>query len=242
MSKTAIVTGSSRGIGAAVAQRLAADGFDIAVCCVNRQEDAQNVCRIIRENGRNAQFYRFDVANYGECEEAVNTVTRDFGRIDALINNGGIALYKMINDTDDDEYDRVMDVNMKGVFNMTKAVLPHMIHRKSGKIVNISSMWGVVGGSCESVYSASKAAVIGFTKASAKELGPSGINVNCVAPGVIRTEMLDGLSESTLEALREETSLCRLGTPQDIANVVSFLVSKNADFISGQVISADGGL
>lgn len=242
MSRTAIVTGASRGIGKAIAMRLAHDGYDIAVCCHEQLGAADDVCEEIRSLGRYSEHYCFDVSDPKAAGDAVAKIHNDFGGINALVNNGGIALYKMISDTDDDEFDRVMNVNMKGVFNMTRAVLPEMVSRKSGAVVNISSMWGIVGGSCEAVYSASKAAVIGFTKAAAKELGPSGIRVNCIAPGVIRTDMLGSLSSETLDDLCDETPLCRLGEPNDVASVAAFLLSNDARFITGQVINADGGM
>lgn len=239
MNKTVVITGAARGIGAAAALKLAGDGYNVAVCCHKNADKAQKIAEKI---GSNAKVYCFDVADIDACESAVSEILHDFGAIYALVNNAGIALYKMVNDTTDADVDSVMNVNFKGTFNMTKAVLPAMIGAKRGSIVNVSSMWGVTGGSCESVYSASKAAVIGFTKAVAKEVGLSGIRVNCVAPGVILTDMTANLSSDDLSALKDETPLNRIGTPEDVADTIGFLVSDNARFITGQVLNVDGGM
>jgi 3-oxoacyl-[acyl-carrier protein] reductase len=171
----------------------------------------------------------------------VQRVIDVFGRIDVLVNNAGIAQSKMFTDLTADDWDAMFDVNVKGAFHCCQSVLPGMISRKSGCILNVSSIWGLVGASCETHYSAAKAAVIGLTKALAKELGPSGIRVNAVAPGVIDTDMIAGLDDETREALKEETPLCRLGTAEDVAQTIRFLTSDSAGFITGQVISPNGG-
>ena len=169
-------------------------------------------------------------------------ITDTFGQPDVLINNAGVSSQQLFTDVTEEEYDRIMDTNLKGPFLCTKEVLPGMIYRKSGCIINISSMWGQVGGSCETIYSASKAGLIGLTKALAKEEGPSGIRVNCIAPGVIDTKMNAMHSEETMQALKEETPLERIGTPQDIANAALFLASDQASFITGQVLGVNGGM
>jgi 3-oxoacyl-[acyl-carrier protein] reductase len=173
---------------------------------------------------------------------AVEKMAEKIGDIDILINNAGISRINLFTDISEQEWDDIFDVNIKGMFLVTRAFLPGMIRRKYGKIINISSMWGVTGGSCEVHYSASKAAVIGFTKALAKEEGPSGINVNCIAPGVIETEMNAQLDDEAKRELCEETPLMRLGKPEEIANAALFLASDAASFITGQVICSDGGI
>ena len=164
-----------------------------------------------------------------------------FGSADILINNAGIAQQKLFTDITDDDFTRMFDINVRGVFNCCRAALPYMIHKKHGRIINISSMWGVCGASCEVHYSASKAAVIGMTKALAKEVGPSGITVNCIAPGLIDTPMNANLSKETINELCEETPVGRIGTPEDIANAALFLASDSSSFITGQVLGVDGG-
>jgi 3-oxoacyl-[acyl-carrier protein] reductase len=164
------------------------------------------------------------------------------GDVDILVNNAGIARQELFTDISPETWRRIFAVNVDGAFNCCQLALPHMIHEKRGKIINISSMWGITGGSCETAYSASKAAIIGLTKALAKELGPSGIQVNCVAPGVIDTDMNNNLTAEDMEALRQETPAGRIGAPEDVAAAVAFLASAGGDFITGQVISVDGGM
>lgn len=239
--KTALVTGASRGIGRAIALQLAADGYAVALHCVQALDAAQEVCdEITLRNGR-AKIYCCDIADGDAVEQMVRQITADFGAIDVLVNNAGIAQQKLFTDITPAEWQRMMAVHVDGAYYTCHACLPDMIRQHSGVIVNIASMWGQVGASCEVHYSTAKAALIGMTKALAKEVGPAGVRVNCVAPGVIQTDMLAELDEETLSALAEETPLCRLGTPQDIAAAVSFLVSDNAAFITGQVLAPNGG-
>ena len=178
--------------------------------------------------------------------EAVNLTTKkikeDFGRIDLLVCNAGIAQQKLFTDITDSDWNHMLGTNLTGVFNMCRAVIPEMVRKKEGKIINVSSMWGQTGASCEVHYSAAKAGVIGLTKALAKELAPSGITVNAVAPGVISTDMLSGFSQAELEQLRQEIPLGRLGTPQDVADAVAFLSSEGASYITGQVLAVNGGI
>lgn len=231
--KTVLITGGSRGIGAACVEKFAKEGYKVFFFYKSSEEKAKEL-----EQKTGAVGIKCDISNSAEVKQAVNRT----GNIDILINNAGISHISLFTDTEEKDWDRVFNVNIKGMYIVTKEVLPYMINRKYGKIVNISSMWGVTGGSCEVCYSASKAAVIGFTKALAKEEGPSGINVNCIAPGVIETEMNAHLSDEDKIALADETPLMRFGTPNEIADTVYFLCSDVSSFITGQVICADGGM
>ncbi|MBQ9097429.1 MAG: 3-oxoacyl-ACP reductase FabG [Clostridia bacterium] len=241
MKKTVFITGASRGIGRAAALCFAKNDFGVAICYNKNLAAANEVLAEITALGGNAAVFKADVSNMAEISAAVQGAKKTFGTIDVLINNAGIAQQKVFSDITEEDWDNMFDINVKGMFNCCKCTLDDMIDKKCGKIINISSIWGIAGASCEVHYSAAKAAVIGFTKALAKELAPSGICVNCVAPGVIKTDMLASFDECALAALSEETPLGRLGTPEDIANVLLFLASDKADFITGQVISPNGG-
>lgn len=237
MNKTVLITGASRGIGYSTAQLFAVNGWNTAV---NYLHTLEPVMALAKQYG-NVLPVQADVSKRDEVERMTEQVMRTFGKIDLLVNNAGIAQQKLFTDITDDDWEQMFDVNVKSVFYCCQAVLPGMIARKSGKIINISSVWGEKGASCEVHYSASKAAVIGLTKALAKEEGLSGITVNCVTPGVIDTDMNGHLDEETLSSLQEETPLGRLGTPQDVAQMIYFLASDAADFITGQVIGVNGG-
>lgn len=232
--KTALITGASGGIGAAIAVRFAEDGFvPILHSC------SQDVSSTAQALGGMA--VRADLAKISEIESMISEILGHFGRVDVLVNNAGISVSGLLTDIGAAQRRHIFDVNVLGAIECTRLLLPQMIHRKSGCILNISSMWGQVGASCEVDYSAAKAALIGFTKALAQETAPSGIRVNCIAPGVIRTPMLDCYDEPTLADLAEETPLGRLGTPEDIAGAAAFLCSDAASFITGQVLGVNGG-
>ena len=236
--KTVVITGSSRGIGAATAKLFAENGFNVCVNYFHSEKAAKELTASLPS----AVAVKADISKKADAVALIEAATETFGHVDVLVNNAGIALPpQLVTDVSDADYDRVFDINMKGVHNTVSAVLPQMVNRKSGNIVNISSLWGVVGGSCETVYTASKAAVIGYTRALAKELGPSGIRVNCVAPGFIRTEMNARFSEEEIASFAEETPLCRVGDPQDVAKAVFFLATDMSDFITGQTLCVDGG-
>ena len=238
--KVALVTGASGGIGKAIALSLAQNGYAVALGCRNIAA-AKAVAEEILQAGGKAMVCPADVANAQEVEAMV-AAAGTMGRIELLVPAAGIAYQNLFQYTDEDTYDRIMDTNVKGAYLAAKAVLPQMIRAGRGNIVFLSSMWGEVGASCEVVYSASKAALIGMTKALAKEVGPAGIRVNCVTPGVIRTPMTEVLGEDTLSALAEETPLGRIGTPREIADAVLFLAGDSAAFITGQVLGVSGGL
>lgn len=231
MKKIALVTGAGRGIGKAIANRLKEDGF--LVIANTKQTPITDTENLIG--------YQADVTSEQQVNQMVAEIISRYGKIDVLVNNAGIADQKLFGDITSSDWDNMMNHNLKSMFLVTKAVLPYMIHEKCGKIVNISSIWGISGASCEVHYSAAKAGVIGFTKALAKEVALSGIYVNCVAPGVIKTDMLNSFSSEDLAALAEETPLQRLGTPEDIAAAVSFFAGNQSDFITGQVLSPNGG-
>lgn len=242
MGKVALVTGASRGIGRAVALRLAKMGYDIAVCYHTAADQANAFVEQLRNDGHTAMAFSCDVSDHMSVEALATAVTQQMGEVSVLINNAGIAQQKLFTDLSYEEWDRMIGVHLNGTFHTCRAFLPQMIRRHEGVIVNISSMWGQVGGSCEVHYSAAKAGVIGLTKALAKEVGPAGVRVNCVAPGVILTDMMAGFDNDTLRELAEEAPLMRLGTPNDVANAVAFLVSDEASFITGQIIAPNGGM
>ena len=232
MGKNALVTGSSRGIGAAAVRRLAADGWAVSVH-YNKSEAA--ALALAAELGVRA--IRADVADPAQ----VSALFAAAGPVDLLVCNAGAAEYGLLTDTDEDAWRRLLAVNLDGAYRCCRAAIPHMVREKAGNIILISSVWGVYGASCEAAYSASKAALIGLTKALAKELGPSGIRVNCVAPGVIDTDMLARFDFADRQALVDETPLGRLGTPEDVAELIAFLASDRASFITGQVVACSGG-
>ena len=241
MTKTVLITGSSRGIGRAAAVVFAKNGYNVAVNYNKSSEEAENLCSELEQLGVKAKTFQCDVADKSTVNEMIKQIEADLGQITVLVNNAGIAEQALFSDITEEMWDRMFDVNVKGAYNCTQAVLSHMIHNKYGRIINVSSMWGISGASCEVHYSASKAALIGFTKALAKEVGLSGITVNCVAPGVIATEMNGHLSEDIIEELKDETPLNRIGTPEDVAEAIFFLASDKASFITGQTLSVDGG-
>lgn len=239
--KTAIITGASRGIGKCTAELFARNGYNVIINYNSSEKEAKGLENKLLSEGLNVSAYKADVSKSYKVDEMINYCIEKYGKIDVLVNNAGISQDKLFTDITDEEWEKMMSVNVTGVFNCTRAALKHMIWEKSGKIINISSMWGVVGGSCEVHYSTSKAAVIGMTKALAKEVGPSNITVNAIAPGVILTDMSLYYGDEVLEELRQETPLMKNGQPEDIANMALYLASDKADFITGQVFNVNGG-
>lgn len=235
MAKTVLITGASRGIGRAAALLFGEKGWQVAVNYRENKAEAEKVARAV--GGIAVQA---DISDYNQAEAMVQTVAERFGQIDVLVNNAGIAQQKLFTDITEQDWETMFNVNIKGMFHCTKAAVRDMIRRKQGSIINLSSIWGITGASCEVHYSASKAAVIGFTKALAKELGPSNITVNCVAPGVIATDMNANLDEEAYSQLKEETPLGRIGSPEEVAEAIFHLAA--ARFTTGQVISPNGGI
>lgn len=238
----ALITGGSRGIGACIAQTLAKSGYTVVINYNSSEQKAHELVMKLSEQGYKAFALKADVGDCQQVNDMMTKIEKDFGGVDVLVNNAGIAQQKLFTDITSEDFDKMFNTNVKGVFNCCKGVLHYMINKKNGCIINISSMWGQVGGSCEVHYSASKAAVIGLTKALAKEIGLSGIRVNCVCPGVINTEMNSHLDEQTMQELKEETPLNAIGQPQDIADMVEFLCSEKAKFVTGQIVGVNGGM
>jgi len=239
--KVAVITGSSRGIGRTTAIEFAKNGYSVVVNYNKSKQEAEKVVSEIRNFGQDALLFKADVSDFKEANDLINFAIKEFGKIDVLVNNAGISLQKIFQDVTESEWENLFKVNVWSVFNCCAAVANHMISRKKGKIVNVSSIWGITGASMEAHYSASKAAIIGFTKSLAKELGPSGIHVNCVAPGVIDTEM-NSFNEKIMEELKNEIPLKKIGSARNIAETILFLASEKSDFITGQTISPNGGL
>lgn len=241
-SRVVWITGSSRGIGAAMARKFAANGDVVIISYCHSEKDALLLQEEIRKQGGQAYVVKVDVSNHEEVSRAFCTIERMAGSVDVLIHNAGISQQKMFQDLTDEDWRQMMGVHLDGAFYTIREVLPSMISQKYGQILLISSMWGVSGGSCEVHYSAAKAALIGLTKALAKEVGLSGVRVNCLAPGVIQTDMNRMHSPETMAQLAEETPLGHLGVPMDVAEAAWFLTSDQAGFITGQTLSVDGGI
>ncbi len=240
-NKSVVITGGSRGIGRACAITFAKHGYNVLVGYNKNKAAAEETLAAVSSYGVKCAAFCADISKRDEARRLISKAMFEFGKIDVLVNNAGIARAALMTDVTEEDFSQLFSTNVGGAFFVSQAAIPEMINEGGGKIINISSMWGQVGASCETLYSSTKAAVIGLTKAMAKELAPSRITVNCVAPGVIDTDMNACYDEDTMEDLREKTPLSRLGTPEDVANAVYFLASEQADFITGEVIAVNGG-
>ena len=240
-NKTAVITGASRGIGRAIAETFAKNGYNVVINYNNSKNAAIELKKSLTSQGYECEIFKADVGNHAQAAALIDFCMEKYKRIDTLINNAGISQIKLFTDITPDEWNTMVKTNLTGVFNCTQSALKYMLKEHSGNIINISSMWGVSGASCEVHYSAVKAGVIGLTKALAKELGLSNIRVNCIAPGVIMTDMMKGFTDDELNGIKSEIPLNIFGTGEDVANTALFLASENARYITGQIINVNGG-
>lgn len=242
MNKVAFITGSTRGIGKQIALTFAQNGYDVAINYRNVNEELETTKKEIESNNVKCLAVQGDVSNFEDCERFVKEIIKEFGKIDVLVNNAGITKDTLLMRMKKEDFENVIDVNLVGTFNVTKNVISHMMKARSGRIINISSVVGVAGNAGQTNYSASKAGIIGFTKSLAKEVASRGILVNAVAPGFIETQMTDVLKDEIKEEIAKSIPLKRMGTAQDVANVVKFLAEEDSAYITGQVINVDGGM
>ncbi len=240
--KNAVITGASRGIGRDIALLFAQNGYNVVINYNTSQAKAEQLKNEITENGGTAEIFKADVGNYDEAEKLIGFCVEKFGSIDVLVNNAGIAQIKLFTDITNDEWNKMVHTNLTGVFNCSQHATKQMLKNHTGSIINISSMWGITGASCEVHYSTVKSGIIGFTKALAKELALSNIRVNCIAPGVVETDMMNGFTEDELAEIKGEIPLGRFGTPRDVSELTLFLASEKASYITGQIISSNGGM
>lgn len=239
--KCAIVTGASNGIGRSIALKLAEEGAYVVINYNSDVKAAEETLNIVRKNQGYAEIYKADVSDYNQVQSMIKFAIDTYGKVDILVNNAGISKVGLFMDFNEEQWDSMINVNIKGVFNCSHAVIPNMIQNKKGVIINMSSMWGNSGASCEAVYSATKGAVNSFTKALAKELGPSNIRVNAISPGVINTRMNKWLTEEEKNDLLDSIPLMKFGETYDVANLAAFLAQDNSGYITGQIITIDGG-
>lgn len=241
-NKVAIITGASRGIGKEVAKKFAENKYDLVLNYASDKIDIENLKKEFEQYKVQVECIKANVANFEECEQMVNSAIEKYGKIDVLVNNAGITKDNLLMRMKEQDFDDVINVNLKGTFNMTKNVVPFMMKKRYGKIINVSSVVGISGNAGQCNYSASKAGIVGFTKSMAKELASRNINVNAIAPGFIATDMTSVLSDTVKENINAQIPLKRMGLPREVANLIYFLASEESDYITGQVINVDGGM
>ncbi len=242
MEKTALVTGAARGIGRAIAEELAKSGMNVIINYNGSEEKAEETAETVRSYGVKSSIYRCNVADFNECKKMIDEVMTEYGRIDVLVNNAGITRDNLLMKMSEEDFDMVINTNLKGAFNTIKHISKYLLKQKSGKIINISSVSGILGNAGQANYSASKAGIIGLTKSTARELASRGITCNAIAPGFIGTDMTASMGEQALEKSTEMIPLRRIGRPEEIAAMAAFLASDKADYITGQIIAVDGGM
>lgn len=240
--KVAIITGGSRGIGKEIAKKFAKENYNLVINYVSEKTNTEELKKEFEALGAEVLFIKTNVTSYEECEKMAKDAINQFGKIDVLVNNAGVTKDSLLLRMKEEDFDTVINVNLKGTFNVTKACIPYMMKKKSGKIVNISSVVGISGNSGQANYAASKAGIIGFTKSVAKELASRNILANCVAPGYIATDMTNGLSVAVKESINNQIPLKRVGMPEEVAKAVYFLAGEENSYITGQVLNVDGGM
>ena len=240
MKRVALITGGSRGIGKEIAKKFASNNYNLVINYVSDNTDLEGLKKEF--SNTEVLFVKADVTNYESCENMVNEAIKEFGRVDVLVNNAGITKDNLLMRMKEEDFDKVININLKGTFNMTKIVTPYMMKQRYGKIVSISSVVGVTGNAGQSNYAASKAGIIGFTKSIARELASRNILANCIAPGFIKTDMTDVLSDAVKESIHTQIPLKKMGEPKEVANAVYFLASEENSYITGQVLNVDGGM
>ena len=242
MKKVALVTGGAKGIGAAIVKRLCEDGYAVAINYNKSEQRALSLCSFCASEGFTVLPVKCDVAASRDVEKMFAEIEERLGSVDVLVNNAGISLWGLFDTVTDGQWNDVIGTNITGTFNCTRRAVPAMLKNKYGRIINISSVWGQEGASCEAVYSASKAGIIGLTKALAKEYALSGITVNCVCPGVIDTDMMSRFSDEERQAIAEDIPAGRMGTPEEVAEAVSFFANENSSYVTGQILGVNGGM
>ncbi len=242
MKKVALVTGGAKGIGAAIVKKLCEDGYSVAINYNKSEQRALSLCSFCASEGFTVLPVKCDVSVSSDVEMMFSQIEEKLGAVEVLINNAGVSLWGLFDTVTDEEWNNVIGTNLTGTFNCTRRAVPSMLKNKYGSIINISSVWGQEGASCEAVYSASKAGVIGLTKALAKEYAPSGITVNCICPGVIDTDMMSRFSDEEKAEICEEIPMGRMGSPEEVADAVSFFANENSSYVTGQILGINGGM
>ena len=242
MKKVALVTGGAKGIGAAIVKKLCKDGYSVAINYNKSEQRALSLCSFCASEGFTVLPVRCDVSSSSEVEKMFTEIEEKLGSVEVLVNNAGISLWGLFDTVTDEQWAEIIGTNLTGTFNCTRRAVPAMLKNKHGRIINISSVWGQEGASCEAAYSASKAGVIGLTKALAKEYAPSGITVNCICPGVIDTDMMSRFSDEEKAEICEDIPAGRMGSPEEVAEAVSFFASENSSYVTGQILGVNGGM